>query len=302
MKKNASFYVMLAPFAILFFTFILLPVLASIALSFTDFNMVQTPHFVGFDNYIRMFFDDSVFTISFQNTIVFALLTGPVSYILCLLFAWLVNEFKPFMRSIFTFVLYIPTMSTAVYTVWAFIFSGDQYGFLNSLFMRLGFINEPAQWLTDPKYILGCVIVVQLWMSLGTSFLSFIAGFQGVDRAQYEAAAIDGVSNRIQELIKITLPNMGPQLLFGAVMQIGASFAAGAVGQQLLVAAGAGAGVGAAGGVSTEYAASTLVTYMTEVGTTRNEVGYACTMAVLLFLMMVSFNGLIRKALQKYAG
>ncbi len=296
MKKNKAYYLMLLPFALLFFCFILLPILASVVLSFTNFNMVQKPQFVGFDNYVRMFFDDSVFTISLKNTIVFALFTGPLSYVLCLLFAWLVNEFRPAMRSIFTFLLYVPSMSTAVYTVWAFIFSGDQYGFLNSFLMSWGLMKEPIQWLTDTRYIMGAIIVVQLWMSLGTSFLSFIAGFQGIDQGQYEAAAIDGISNRLQELIYITLPNMGPQLLFGAVMQIGASFAAGTVGQQLLVAAGA-----AVGGISTENAASTLVTHMNDMASVRNEMGYACAIAVLLFLMMLTFNGVVQKVLKKYS-
>lgn len=298
MKKNtAVYYWMLLPFVLLFSCFILIPILASVVLSFTDFNMVQTPDFVGLDNYVRMFFDDSGFTISLNNTIVFALLTGPLSYCICLLFAWLVNEFRPGIRSVFTFMLYVPSLSSAVYTVWAFIFSGDQYGVLNSFLISMGFVNEPVQWLTDPKYIMGCIIVVQLWMSLGTSFLSFIAGFQGVDHGQYEAAALDGVSNRFQELVYITLPNMGPQLLFGAVMQIGSSFAAGMVGQALLAAAGANTG-----GVSTEYAASTLITHMSDMASVRNEMGYACAIAVLLFLMMLCFNGLVQKVLKKVGG
>lgn len=298
MKKNTTvYYLMLLPFGLLFFFFILLPILASVVLSFTDFNLVQTPRFTGLDNYIRMFFDDSVFTISLNNTILFALLTGPLSYFICLLFAWLVNEFRPGIRSVFTFMLYVPSLSTAVYTVWAFIFSGDQYGLLNSFLMSMGFLNEPIQWLTDSKYIMGCIIVVQLWMSLGTSFLSFIAGFQGIDHGQYEAGALDGISGRLQELIYITLPNMKPQLLFGAVMQIGASFAAGAVGQALLNAAGA-----TANGVSTQYAASTLITHMNDMASVRNEMGYACAIAVLLFLMMLGFNALVQKILRRVGG
>ncbi len=298
MKKNTTvYYLMLLPFGLLFFFFILLPILASVVLSFTDFNLVQMPRFTGLDNYIRMFFDDSVFTISLNNTIVFALLTGPLSYFICLLFAWLVNEFRPGIRSVFTFMLYVPSLSTAVYTVWAFIFSGDQYGLLNSFLMSMGFLNEPIQWLTDSKYIMGCIIVVQLWMSLGTSFLSFIAGFQGIDHGQYEAGALDGISGRLQELIYITLPNMKPQLLFGAVMQIGASFAAGAVGQALLNAAGA-----TANGVSTQYAASTLITHMNDMASVRNEMGYACAIAVLLFLMMLGFNALVQKILRRVGG
>ena len=289
-RRNKEYYFLLAPFAILFTCFFLIPIGTSVALSFSDFNMVQFPDFVGLQNYVRMFFDDSVFLIAVKNTLLYALFTGPLSYVICLFFAWLVNELTPWLRTIFTFLLYIPAMSSAVFTVWAFIFSGDQYGLVNSFLMQLGLLREPVQWLNDPDYVLWIVIGVQLWMSLGAAFL---AGFQGIDRQQYEAAAIDGVSNRLQEFWRITLPNMGPQLLFGAVMQIGAAFAAGEVGTALLSAAGA-------GGIATDYAATTLITHMLEVGTVRNEMGYAFAISVFLFLLMIAFNAIIRRVLRRF--
>ncbi len=292
-RRNKEYYFLLAPFAILFTCFFLIPIGTSVALSFSDFNMVQFPDFVGLQNYVRMFFDDSVFLIAVKNTLLYALFTGPLSYVICLFFAWLVNELTPWLRTIFTFLLYIPAMSSAVFTVWAFIFSGDQYGLVNSFLMQLGLLREPVQWLNDPDYVLWVVIGVQLWMSLGAAFLSFLAGFQGIDRQQYEAAAIDGVSNRLQEFWRITLPNMGPQLLFGAVMQIGAAFAAGEVGTALLSAAGA-------GGIATDYAATTLITHMLEVGTVRNEMGYAFAISVFLFLLMIAFNAIIRRVLRRF--
>ena len=292
-RRNKEYYFLLAPFAILFTCFFLIPIGTSVALSFSDFNMVQFPDFVGLQNYVRMFFDDSVFLIAVKNTLLYALFTGPLSYVICLFFAWLVNELTPWLRTIFTFLLYIPAMSSAVFTVWAFIFSGDQYGLVNSFLMQLGLLREPVQWLNDPDYVLWVVIGVQLWMSLGAAFLSFLAGFQGIDRQQYEAAAIDGVSNRLQEFWRITLPNMGPQLLFGAVMQIGAAFAAGEVGTALLSAAGA-------GGIATDYAATTLITHMLEVGTVRNEMGYAFAISGFLFLLMIAFNAIIRRVLRRF--
>lgn len=291
--RSREYYLLLAPFAVLFTCFFIIPISTSVVLSFSDFNMVQLPDFVGLQNYVRMFFDDSVFLIALKNTLLYALFTGPLSYVICLFFAWLVNELKPWLRTIFTFLLYIPAMSSAVFTVWAFIFSGDQYGLVNSFLMQLGLVREPIQWLNDPDYVLWIVIGVQLWMSLGAAFLSFLAGFQGIDRQQYEAAAIDGVANRLQEFWLITLPNMGPQLLFGAVMQIGAAFAAGEVGTALLNAAGA-------GGIATDYAATTLITHMLEVGTVRNEMGYAFAISVFLFLLMILFNAIIRRALRRF--
>ena len=288
--------VMLIPFILLFMLFIVIPVFLAVILSFTDFDLVQFPSFVGLDNYIRMFLDDDVFLTAFKNTLLFALITGPVSYIACLFLAWLVNELSPKIRSFFTFCLYVPSMFTGAYTVWSYIFSGDQYGFINNMLMKFGFINEPVQWLSDTAYIMPVIIIIQLWLSLGTAFLSFLAGFQGIDHQQYEAAAIDGISNRFQEFWYITVPNMGPQLLFGAVMQIGASFAAGAVGQQLLIAAGT-----AIDGIATDNAATTIVTHMTDVGTTQMEMGYACSIAVFLFVMMLSFNHIIQNFLRKHS-
>ncbi len=288
--------VMLIPFILLFMLFIVIPVFLAVILSFTDFDLVQFPSFVGLDNYIRMFLDDDVFLTAFKNTLLFALITGPVSYIACLFLAWLVNELSPKIRSLFTFCLYVPSMFTGAYTVWSYIFSGDQYGFINNMLMKFGFINEPVQWLSDTAYIMPVIIIIQLWLSLGTAFLSFLAGFQGIDHQQYEAAAIDGISNRFQEFWYITVPNMGPQLLFGAVMQIGASFAAGAVGQQLLIAAGT-----AIDGIATDNAATTIVTHMTDVGTTQMEMGYACSIAVFLFVMMLSFNHIIQNFLRKHS-
>ncbi len=287
---------MLLPFMALFFLFIVIPVVLAMILSFTDFNLVQFPSFVGFENYVRMFLDDDVFLIALKNTLVFALITGPVSYFLCLFLAWLVNELSPRIRTVFTFCLYVPSMFTGAYSVWAYIFSGDQYGFVNSILSRLGLMHEPLQWLSDPQYIMAVCIIVQLWLSLGTAFLSFLAGFQGIDKEQYEAAAIDGIRNRFQEFALITVPNMGPQLLFGAVMQIGSSFASGAVGQQLLIAAGT-----AVDGVATDNAVTTIVTYMTDTGTNYMEMGYACAIAVFLFVLMLSFNHVIQGFLKKHS-
>ncbi len=292
LKRGRDFYLMLLPFALLFTLFVVIPVGSSIVLSFTYFNVVQTPRFNGLENYIRMFLDDSVFLIAVKNTLIFAMVTGPISYFACLFFAWLVNELSPKLRALITIFLYIPSMSSSLFVVWIYIFSGDQYGYINGVLMNMGFLAEPIQWLADKKYIFGVAMFVQLWLSLGTSFLAFIAGLQGVDRQLYEASAIDGVKNRLQELWYVTLPSMGPQLMFGAIIQIGAAFAAGNVVTQLL---GSQAGV-----VSTDYAATTLVTHMADVGTSRFEMGYASAIGVFLFAAMWLFSLAIRRILRKF--
>lgn len=284
-RKNWQNYALMAPFLILFAIFTLIPILYSVAISFTNFNIFTPPVFVGWENYLRMFFDDDVFIIAIRNTMIFALVTGPVSYALCFVFAWLINELRPKLRAVVTLIFYAPVLSGTAFTVWSFIFSSDAYGLLNGLLMNLGVLREPIGWLTDPNYILGVVIFVQLWMSLGTGFLSFIAGLQGVDRTLYEAGLVDGVHNRFQELWYITLPVMKPQLLFGAVMQIVSSFSVADVSIRL------------AGFPSTQYAAETLVTHIMDYGTVRFEMGYACALACFLFALMYAANKLVTFAL-----
>lgn len=285
-KRGKSSYLFLFPFMTLFFLFTVLPVLAAIVLSFTDFNMVTFPQFTGLSNYTRMLFNDDVFLTAVKNTLVFAVVTGPVSYLLCLMLAWLVNEVGNKLRVVFTVIFYAPSLSSGVLTIWTYIFSGDAYGLINSTLMKLGLISDPIQWLVDDTYTMAVVIFVQLWLSLGTGFLSFIAGFQNVDRSIYEAGAIDGISNRFQELWYLTLSSMRPQLMFGAVMQIAASFSASSIPMALT------------GFPSTNNSTTTIVTHLTDVGTTRMEMGYACAIATVLFVVLILVRNLISMIIQ----
>jgi multiple sugar transport system permease protein len=259
----------------------------SLPMGFTDFDMVQLPKFVGLSNYETLFLNDSIFIQSIRVTLIFALFTGPVSYILCFLLAWLINELPQKLKTVFTLIFYAPSMAN-VYTIWQLIFSGDAYGYLNSLLLKLRIITAPIQWLTDGRYVLGVVIVVQLWISLGAGFLALRAGFQNIDRQLYEAGAIEGIRNRWQELIYITIPAMGPQLMFAAVMQIVGSFTAGTVAQALV------------GFPSTDYKAHTIMTHAYDYGWVRFEMGYASAICMILFLAMLACNKLISKLLQKY--
>ena len=288
-RKNADCYLMLLPFALLFITFVVLPVIGAVFISLTDYNMLEAPSFVGLDNYLRVFLEDNDFITAVRNTLVFAVVTGPLSYIACLLFAWLINELGRHARAVLTTIFYLPTMSASMYVIWTFIFSGDQYGLLNSMLMSMRLVDEPVQWLTDAATVLPVIMLVQLWMSLGTSFLSFIAGLQNVDRTLYEAAAVDGIRNRWQELFFVTLPSMGPQLLFGAVMQISASFSV----SQICITL--------AGFPSTDNAALTIVTHIMDYGNMRMELGYASALSVVLFAFVLLVNNLVQKVIHKYA-
>ncbi|MDE6909518.1 MAG: sugar ABC transporter permease [Lachnospiraceae bacterium] len=286
-KRNKASYLMMAPYFILFFLFTVLPVVISIGLSFTYFNMLEAPTFVGWKNYIKLFLEDDIFLISLKNTLIFAVITGPVSYILCLLFAWIINEFKGKVRAFLTLIFYAPSICGNAYMVWNLILTGDRYGYLNGILLKFGFIDEAILWMKTEKYVLPVLIVVQLWLSLGTGFLSFIAGLQTVDKSLYEAAALDGIKNRWQELWYVTLPSMKPQLMFGAVMQITQSFAVADISIQL------------AGNPSVNYAGATVVTHLLDYGSTRFEMGYASAIATVLFLLMIGTNKLVQRILRR---
>ena len=278
---------MLAPFMIFFLIFTVIPVVMSLPISFTDFDVISYPEFVGLSNFYTLFLSDKVFLQSIKVTLIFACFTGPVSYVMCFLLAWLINELPQKLKTIFTLIFYIPSMA-GIYTVWKIIFSGDSYGYLNSVLMDIGIITQPVQWLTDSRYILGVTIAVQLWISLGAGFLALRAGFQNIDRSQYEAGAIEGIKNRWQELFYITIPSMGPQLLFAAVMQIVGSFTAGTVAQNIV------------GFPSTDYKAHTIMTHAYDYGWVRFEMGYASAICMVLFVLMYIINRIINKILNKY--
>jgi multiple sugar transport system permease protein len=272
---------------VLFFLFTVLPVVLSVLISFTYFNMLEFPRWAGWSNYTRLLLDDDVFLIALKNTIIFAVITGPISYIACFVFAWLINELRPKARAIMTLVFYGPSISGNIYFIWQIMFSGDSYGIVNGFLMRFGFINDPILWFQNPQYTLGIIIVVQLWLSLGTSFLAFIAGLQTVDKTLFEAGAMDGIRNRWQELWYITLPSMRPQLMFGAVIQITASLAVADVAMNL------------AGFPSVQYSAHTVVTHLIDYGTLRFEMGYASAIATVLFIIMLGTNLIVQKLLSK---
>ena len=286
-KNNKVCYLFLAPYAILFFTFFILPIGTSIFYGFTYYNILEPARFVGVQNYVNLILQDEVFLTSVKNTFVIAVITGPVGYILSFMFAWFINELPKWLRAVAVVIFYAPSIAGNAYSIFSIIFRGDAYGFLNSILLNLGFIDAPMLWLTDPRYIMPVLIFVILWMSMGTGFLSFVAGFQGIDKSMYEAGYVDGVRNRWQELYHITLPSMKPMLLFGAVMSITSAFNVCDVPRAL------------AGYPSTDYAARTVVTHLFDYGYTRFEMGYASAIATLLFIVMILCNKLIQSALRK---
>lgn len=280
-------YLMLSPFLFFFFLLLLLPIIISIFLSFTSYDFFNKPVFVGFDNFITLFVEDSEFITALQNTLLFAVITGPMSYVMCFFIAWLINDLSPRMRSIITFVFYAPSISGSLYAMWSILLSSDRYGMINSTLLQLGIINEPLLFLKDPKMILGCLIIIQIWMSMGTGFLSFVAGFQMINRDLYEVGAIDGIENRWQELWYITLPQMKPMLLFGAITQIVSAFSVGDVSLRLC------------GFPSVNNAGLTITLHAYDYANLRFEMGYGCAISFVLFVIMYFMHKIITAVLNR---
>lgn len=284
-KKHWIGYLFLLPFVALFTVFVVVPVGYAIGLSFTDYNMVQPAKFVGLNNYKLLFLDDEVFLTAVSNTLTFALITGPIGYLLSFVAAWIINQLK-FKRG-FALAFYAPSITSgiAMSYVWLVVFSSDRYGYLNNILINLGLIDSPILWNTDPNYIMKVIVIISLWMSMGTGFLVFLAGLQNISTSYYEAGAIDGVRNKFQELIYLTLPLMKPQLLFGAINAIVGSFGVYDI------------AVAVAGMPSPNYAGHTIVAHLFDYAFIRFQMGYASAIAVVLFVFTFVLGRIVMKLL-----
>ena len=285
--KHRVCYLFLAPYALVFLLFFVTPLLISIFFSFTYFNILEPPRFIGLRNYINLLLADDVYLTSVKNTFIMAAVTGPIGYIMAFLFAWFINELPRYIRAVVTLIFYAPSIAGSAFLIWALIFSGDAYGYINGFLMSSGILDQPVLWLTDPKYMMPIMLIIILWMSLGAGFLAFIAGLSTIDPSLYEAGVVDGISNRWQELWYITLPNMKGMLMFGAVMSITQAFGVGEVTQLL------------AGLPSTDYAVHTVVNHLVDYGAIRFEMGYASAIATILFFTMILCHFIIQKMLRR---
>ena len=287
LKERWQIYLLIGPFLILFVLMTVLPILSSVVLSFFNYDMVSPLSFSGVENYLRMFIQDDIFWTILKNTFILAILTGPTGFLLSFVLAWMINEFNQGLRTLLSFMFYVPSLVGNALYVWTVIFSSDSYGYVNSVLMSLGLTTEPITWLSNSAYIVPIVVAVQLWSSLGISFLSNLSGLQNVNAELYEAGAIDGIRNRWQELWYITLPGMKHMLLFSAVMQIASAFSISNIITQL------------AGYPTVGYAADTIVSYLSDVGTVKYEMGYASALSVVLFLLMVATRRITNRLINK---
>jgi len=277
-KRNRMGYLFLTPFLSLFTLFTVIPVLVAIGLSLTNYNMLQIPKFVSINNYRLLLLDDDVFLVALKNTLVFSVITGPLGFMMSFFVAWVINQLK--FKGFFSLAFYAPSLTSgiAMSIIWLIIFSGDRYGYINNFLINIGLIAEPILWTKDAKYIMPVVIIISVWMSMGTGFLVFLAGFQNIDNDLYEAAKIDGIKSKFQELWYITFPMMKPQLLFGAINSIVNSFGVFDIASAV------------AGMPSPNYAAHTIVAHLYDYAFIRFNMGYASAIAVILFIMTYSLG------------
>ena len=272
----------LTPYVVLFATFIIIPVLIAIGLSFTYFNTIETPEFIGLKNYVELFTRDEIFMqYVLPNTIRFAFIVGPFGYFLSFILAWMLSQISHRPRTILAIIMYSPSMTAgiAMTVVWTVLFSGDSTGYLNSILLRLGMVQEPIQFLTSPDYLMNIMILVSLWGSMGVGFLAMLAGILNIDQTLYEAAYVDGLKNRWQEIFYITIPSMKPQMLFGAVMSVVGTFTVGAIGVQLSGA-----------NPTPQYAGQLMVNHIEDFGFIRYLMGYASAVSVILLIMIYGIS------------
>jgi multiple sugar transport system permease protein len=277
-KIDWNIAVFLGPYYLLFLIFIVVPVILAMALAFTYFDSIQFPNFVGLRNFIDLFTQDAVFMRhALPNTLRFALIVGPGGYILAFLMAWVLAQIPHKPRTVLALALFSPSLtgSVAMSVVWRVIFSGDEAGYLNSILLRLGMVTEPVQFLQSPDYLMTIMILVTLWGSMGVGFLAMLSGILNINPELYEAAYIDGLRNRVQEILYVTIPSMRPQMLFGAVMAIVGTFQAGSIGVQLSGA-----------NPTPQYAGTLIVNHMEDFGFIRFEMGYASAGAVALLVLV----------------
>jgi multiple sugar transport system permease protein len=286
-KQYKVMYLFMLPFVVLFIVFVVAPVATAVYLSFSYYNMLEPPRWIGLSNYRLLFLEDDVFLIAIKNTLLFSVITGPLSYIISFILAWFINRLR--YRQAFTLAFYLPSITSgiAMSVIWLYLFANDRYGLLNYLMIEIGLITEPINWLQEQSTILPVIIVISLWMSMGTSFLVFLAGMQSVPMELYEAGMVDGITNAFQEVIYITLPVMKPQLLFGAVMAIVNSFAVFQIAAQV------------AGVPSPLYAGHTIVAHLYMHGFIQFEMGYASAIAVVLFVMTFALGRLVMRILSE---
>jgi multiple sugar transport system permease protein len=260
--------------ALLFFIFQLAPVFISFIWSFTSYDVVHAPKFVGLANYKEILFDDPLFWRAMFNTILYVIGVVPIGICLSLVLAVAIDQkimFKNFFKSIF----FLPTVTAivAVSVIWKWLYAGEKYGLLNYFIMKFGF--KPVDWLASPTWTMPSIIIMSVWAGLGYNMIIFLAGLQTIPHVMYEAAEIDG-AGFWHKFLHITLPLLRPTIVFVTMMSFIVSFQ---VFEQVYIMTG---GQGGLGGVLNS--GLTIVAYLYDKGFQKFQMGYASALAYIIFI------------------
>lgn len=278
-------YTFLLPNILGFLFFILLPIIFSFFMSFTEWNGFGKIELVGFKNYMNLI-DDPNFRISLINSILFLLISVPMTLFISLITATALNKGLRFVK-IFRTAVFLPyvTATVAVAAVWQLIFNPSM-GPINSFLMNIGFENPPG-WLASPKWALISVSIVYIWHSIGYYMILYLAGLQNIPNELYEAAEIDGAGT-ISKFFNITIPNLSPIIFFTMIIGVINSFK---VFDFIFVLTGGGPG----------RSTHVLVYDIYNTAFKKFEYGYASAMAYVLFFIIIIFT-LIQFRMQKRMG
>lgn len=285
LKKDDKWaWIMLAPNVVGFFMFMFIPMIATFVLSFTQYDMLSTPKFIGLKNYIDMFHDKIVWQVTF-NTIIYTIITVPIGMCISLLLAVVLDS--PIKgRRFFRGTFFLPSIISMVVVsiVWQWIYN-PQYGILNYVIGFLGI--EPQNWLGNANTALISLAAVGIWKRSGYDMMLFLSGLQSIPDTYYEAAKLDGAS-KWQQFRYITVPLLKPTTFFVFIMAMISSFQ---VFDQVNLMTQGGPG----------RSSSVLVHYLYQNAFQYFDLGYACAIAYLLFaivLIITIFNSRAEKKMR----
>ncbi len=266
-------YLFIAPNLLLFTVFVFFPLLYAAYISVHQWSLIDTPDFVGTQNYTRLL-TDSQFWQALKNTIIYSVATVPASLFLGLMLAIGLNRHlaaRTLLRSVYFLPVVVSSVATAVIAAWLF---NDNYGIVNALLKNVGL--GPVAWLSTPQWALPSIILTTLWVRIGFCMVVYLAALQSISPSYYEAARIDGAS-RLQQFRYVTWPLLRPTTFLLLILNVIYSFQ---VFDLIYVMTGGGPG----------FSTTMIVQYIYQAAFASSEMGYASAMGMVLFVFIMVFT------------
>jgi multiple sugar transport system permease protein len=279
-RQHLTGILMILPFLVLFAVFVVVPVGRSLYLSFTEYNAIGAPKWVGLENFTALF-QDARFYKALFNTLRFVLLAVFINTALGMALAMVFGG-QSLTDQIFRSLFFLPMVAggVSVIALWKWMLSSESFGLLNAILIGTGILDKPISWLGQPKYAITVLVIVAVWNGMGYTMILFVAGLRNIEGELYEAAAIDG-ANTAQRFFGITLPLLRPTLVYVFITGMIGAFQ---IFTEPYVFFGPGAGVGSYGGILDS--GNTLVLYLYEMGFSKFQLGYASAIAWILFIII----------------